>query len=85
MVLMDREFVVKVILSRTDPDAADGLYIPLVVRAPSATAALCTFAERSAATVVYSLENDVAVRGAICVDERVFPVVVSPRPDVLSS
>ena len=76
---MEREFVVKVILSRTDPDANDGMYIPLVVRAQTATAALNTFAQRSNATVVYALDNAVAVRGAIGVDEKIFPVVVSPR------
>jgi hypothetical protein len=76
---MEREFVVKVILSRTDPDAKDGMYIPLVVRAQTATAALNTFAQRSNASVVYSLDNSVAVRGAIGVDEKVFPVIVSPR------
>ena len=54
---MEREFVVKVILSRTDPDANDGQYIPLVVRAQTATAALNTFAQRSNATVVYALDR----------------------------
>ena len=78
---MEREFVVKVILSRTDPDANDGMYIPLVVRAQTATAALNTFAQRSNATVVYALDNTMAVRGAIGVDEKIFPVVVSPRPE----
>jgi hypothetical protein len=70
---MEREFIVKVILSQG--------YIPLVIKAPSAADALTSFARRSNAEVVGSPEisSELAARGSVGSGDKVFPVVVAAR------
>ena len=76
---MERDFFVKVIVSRTDNEGADGMYVPLIIRAASAAGALQILAVRSQATVIGgpSSVGDVGVRARIGVGAKTFPVVIS--------
>jgi hypothetical protein len=78
---MEREFVVKVILSRPGIESPDTAYIPLVIKAPTAEAALTCFAQRSNAHVVGAMDvqSDLAARGVVGAGEKAFPVVVAAR------
>jgi hypothetical protein len=78
---MEREFVVKVILSRDAVETPGDAYIPLVIKAPTAEAALNSFAQRSNAQIVGSLvvNGDLAARGIVGAGEKMFPVIVAAR------
>ena len=70
---MQREFVVKVIVGES--------YVPVVIRASNAAAALESFAERQSAGLIGAMlaQDELNACGIVGVEERSYRVVVSPR------